>query len=172
MKNILYFIPIILVFFSCEENQEFSSLNIENWGKRKASLSQTDSLFHGKTYLPVYSQIYQLHEHKTYDLTVTVSLRNVSAKDTMYIVNAEYFNTHGGSIRKYFGHPIFLKPLETAEIVIDELDKEGGTGGSFMFKWAVKNKKNLPLFEAVMISTTGQQGLSFTTRGVQVFDSE
>lgn len=172
MKKLLFYFPIVLLIFSCHEDKEISSINIENWGKRKASVSEIDSLMHGKTYLPVYSQIYQLHEHKKYDLTVTVSLRNISAKDTIYIMGAEYFNESGGSIRKYFSHTIFLKPLETAEIVIDELDKEGGTGGNFMFKWAVKNKNNLPLFEAVMISTTGQQGLSFSTRGVRVFDKE
>jgi hypothetical protein len=32
------------------------------------------------------------------------------------------------------------------------------------------NDKNPPLFEAVMISTYGQQGLSFTTRGVQIIE--
>ncbi len=172
MKNIFFYIPIIFLFFSCHEEKEISSINVENWGKRKASVAQIDSLTYGKTYLPVYSQIYQLHEHKKYDLTVTVSLRNISTKDTIYILSAEYFNESGGSIRKYFNHTIFLKPLETAEIVIDELDKEGGTGGNFMFDWAVKNENNLPLFEAIMISTTGQQGLSFSTRGVQVFDKE
>ena len=172
MKNLIFYISIILLLFSCQENQEISSTNIENWGKRKAVLNSKDSLLYGKTYLPVYSQIYQLHEHKTYDLTVTVSLRNISTKDSIYILTAEYFNERGGSIRKYFNHPIFLKPLETAEIVNDELDKEGGTGGNFIFDWAVKNHKNLPLFEAVMISTTGQQGLSFSTRGVRVFDNE
>jgi Protein of unknown function (DUF3124) len=32
------------------------------------------------------------------------------------------------------------------------------------------NDMNPPLFEAVMILTYGQQGLSFTTRGLRVFE--
>ena len=118
----------------------------------------------------MYSQIYQLHEHKTYDLTVTISLLNISVRDTIYVLTAEYYHTNGEKLRSYFENPIYIKPLETVEIIIDEIDKEGGTGGNFIFDWALINKKNPPLFEAVMISTTGQQGLSFSTRGIQVFE--
>ena len=60
--------------------------------------------------------------------------------------------------------------METVEIIIEEQDIEGGSGANFVFDWAIKNAKNPPLFEAVMISTYGQQGLSFTTRGVQIFE--
>ena len=60
--------------------------------------------------------------------------------------------------------------METIEIVIEEQDIEGGSGANFVFNWATLNDKNPPLFEAVMISTYGQQGLSFTTRGVQIYD--
>ena len=59
--------------------------------------------------------------------------------------------------------------METLEIIIEEDDTEGGSGANFIFDWAVNNEKNPPLFEAVMISTHGTQGLSFTTRGVQIF---
>lgn len=170
MKNILFCVLVIMLFFSCQRENEISSVNLENWEMRKAQLIQSDSLIHGKTYLPVYSQIYQLHEKETYDLTVTVSLRNISIKDTIYILRAEYYNTNGEKLRDYFYNPIYIKPLETVEIVIDEVDKEGGTGGNFIFDWAVKNEKNLPLFEAVMISTKGQQGLSFLTKGVRIYD--
>jgi hypothetical protein len=66
--------------------------------------------------------------------------------------------------------PIYLKPLETVEIIIEEQDIEGGSGANFVFDWAMANGKNPPLFEAIMISTHGQQGLSFTTRGVPVVE--
>ena len=60
--------------------------------------------------------------------------------------------------------------METIEIIIEEKDSEGGSGANFVFDWAMKNDTNPPLIEAVMISTYGQQGLSFTTRGVRVID--
>ena len=57
--------------------------------------------------------------------------------------------------------------METVEIVIDENDKEGGTGANFHFDWRIKPLSNEPLFEAVMISSFGQ-GLSFTTQGKRI----
>ena len=72
------------------------------------------------------------------------------------------------NIRQYIRKPIFIKPLETLEIIIEEQDTEGGSGANFIFDWAKTKDKNPPLFEAVMISTYGQQGLSFTTRGVPI----
>ena len=52
--------------------------------------------------------------------------------------------------------------------MIDEIDREGGTGANFIFEWAIKRKSNEPIFESVMISTSGQQGLSFTTQGIRI----
>ena len=92
----------------------------------------------------------------------------MSKEDSIYIHHAEYYNTHGELIRSYFEEPIYLSPLETVEIVIDEKDKEGGTGANFIFDWASTSEENEPFFEAVMISTAGQQGLSFTTEGKRI----
>ena len=57
---------------------------------------------------------------------------------------------------------------ETLEIVIEETEEDGGTGGNFFFEWGVPKGDDPPFFEAVMISTLGQQGISFTTRAVTV----
>lgn len=170
MKYLFMLLAVLLISCSANQHKDMSSIDPVNWQKRAANNIILDSLTSGKSYLPVYSQIYQLNENKTYDLTVTVSLRNISLRDTIYILNADYYNTSGEKIRNYFNKPIYLLPMETVEIIIDELDREGGTGDNFVFDWAVRNEKNLPFFEAVMISTTGQQGLSFTTRGIRIFD--
>ncbi|HMQ45836.1 MAG TPA: DUF3124 domain-containing protein [Saprospiraceae bacterium] len=131
------------------------------------NLPASDSLLHHSTYLSVYSEIYHIGEGKTFNLTVTVSMRNISSTDTVYIERADYFDTHGALIRTYFDYPIYISPLETLEIVIDESAGKGGTGGNFIFDWAIKDGSNEPLFDAVMISTSGQQGLSFTSQGVK-----
>ncbi len=126
-----------------------------------------DSLIAGRTYLSVYSEIYSQTEHRTSNLTATVSLRNTSATDSVFVLSAEYFDTGGTIIRNYLDRPIYLLPLETVEIVIDQVDSKGGTGGNFIFDWRMKEGSSEPLFEGVMISTYGQQGLSFTTQGVR-----
>ncbi len=168
MNKICTLVLVSLLLTACHEEGKISSIDPVNWGKRKVDLSETDSLLSGATYLSVYSQIYSLTEHRTHNLTVTVSIRNTNIADSIYIAKAEYFNTHGVSLRTYFDKPIFIAPMETVEIVIDEIDQEGGTGANFLFDWKVKPGVHEPLFEGVMISTSGQQGLSFTTQGKRI----
>lgn len=168
MKKIIYLILLILIIQSCKNEVEISSVNPVNWGKRTIDLNLTDSSIQGTTYLSVYSQIYSQSEHRTHDLTATVSMRNLNKEDTVFITNAEYFDTKGNSIQTYFEKPIFIAPMETVQIIIDENDQHGGTGANFLFDWAVKPKTNAPIFDAVMISTSGQQGLSFSTEGKKV----
>ena len=154
--------------FSCTKPIEVSSIDPVNWDKRTIEINATDSMVRGTTYLSVYSQIYSQTEHRTHNLTATVSMRNTNKTDTVFLRNAEYFNTSGTSIRTYFDKPIFILPMETVEIVIDEHDQEGGTGANFIFDWSIKPSTNEPLFEGIMISTSGSQGLSFTTQGKRV----
>lgn len=159
---------VLLALAACEGPPATSSIDPVHWERRTVRGALPDSLGAGATYLPVYSEIYSKTEDLTHRLTVTVSIRNVGRADTVYLRSAEYFDTHGAPIRTYFTDPVYLAPLETIEIVINEVDEEGGTGGNFLFDWAVARGSNPPLFEAVMISTSAQQGLSFTTHGVAV----
>ncbi len=168
MKRIFLSILIIALVLSCNEQNEISSINPENWSKRSAIISSMDSLEYGKSYLSIYSQIYSSSEHKTHNLTAMVSLRNTCDLDTIYILRAEYYDTHGKSIRKYFEKPIFLAPMETTDIIIDEIDVTGGTGSNFMFEWKIPKNCSEPLFEGIMNSTMGQQGLSFTTQSIRI----
>jgi len=168
MKNFIKLLSVCFVFIACNNKAEVSSINPINWNKRTISLPTTDTLINGKTYLSVYSEIYGLTEHRTQNLTATVSIRNINPNDTIYINKAEYFNTHGDPIRTYFNKTVFIKPLETIEIIIDERDKEGGSGANFVFDWSASKGIHDPFFEAVMISTSSQQGISFTTQGIKI----
>lgn len=167
MRSICLFLFIILVTMACEEPKEVSHMDPINWEKRKIQLNPKDSLVYGSTYLSIYSEIYDRSEKGTHNLTATASMRNISSKDSVYILRTDYYDTKGKLIRTYFKKPIFIKPLETIHIVIDQDDIHGGAGANFTFEWAVNKKTHEPLFEAVMISTTGQQGISFTTHGVK-----
>lgn len=168
IRNITFFVLVFALFFGCNNPKEISSINPENWSKRKANLQGNDSLEYGESYLSIYSQIYSISEHKTHNLTAMVSLRNTSVLDTIYILKAAYFDTHGKLLRNYFEQPIFLAPLETADIIIDEVDVSGGTGSNFIFDWKIPENCPEPLFEGIMSSTMGQQGLSFTTQAKRI----
>nr|WKN37869.1 DUF3124 domain-containing protein [Tunicatimonas sp. TK19036] len=172
MKHIFLVFLSIFVLIGCQQRQkgvsEISSLDPVNWKQRSIELDMNDSLLvQASSYLSVYSEIYQLTQGLTYSLTATVSIRNISSADSVFITRADYYNTQGDLIRTYLDNPIYVKPLETIEIVIDERDKDGGTGANFIFEWATRKEELEPHFEAVMISTTGQQGISFTTQGIK-----
>lgn len=170
MVRVFYFLLIVgLTAGSCSSHKgEDTPPAEETWSERKAIISSEDSLFEGSTYLSVYSQVYSVSEHRIHNLTAIVSLRNTSRLEKVYIKKAEYFNTEGKVVKTYIKEPIFINPMETVEILIFIDDEQGGTGGNFIFDWASPLKENKPYFEAVMISTVGQQGLSFSTRGVDL----
>ncbi len=173
MKNsvaVLLIVFVVSCFGSCESPvKQHNDLQLPkvDWSAHEWKGTAKDSLETGSTYLPVYSEIYQRTDAYTYPLTITVSIRNISRSDTIFLENAEYYNTHGDLIRNYVKKTVFVKPMETIEIVVREDDLHGGTGANFVFDWEKTPGTVDPLFEAVMISTTGQQGLSFTTRGVR-----
>ena len=167
-------ITVVLFFFGmlvgCDDPKEISSFNPweDHYADPEVLGLLKDSLQNGKTYLSIYSHIYSFTLEKSQNLTAMVSLRNVSDSDTIYISKADYYNTKGELIRSYFEKPIQLKPVETVEIVIDETDEHGGSGANFIFEWTTKATTPEPIFEAVMTSLRGSQGLSFTTQGRRI----
>ena len=156
IKSLIWCVKILLLF------EKF------NWNQRAASLSVVDSLEAGTSYLSIYSQIYSLSQHKKYNLTAMVSLRNTSETDTIYILKSKYYDTHGKLIKNYIQNPVYMLPMETIEIVINEADVSGGTGSNFIFNWKTPKDTSEPIFEAVMTSTVGSQGLSFTTHAKRI----
>jgi hypothetical protein len=168
MKKYMLLLGLSILILGCNEKKEVSSINVKNWTKRYIDISAKDSLEYGKSYLSIYSQIYSVSEHKTHSLTAMVSLRNTSDTDTIYLLKALYYDTKGKPVHSYIDKTIFLAPLETTEIIIDEVDKNAETGSNFIFEWKTPKDCPEPLFEGVMNSTKGQQGLSFTTQSRRI----
>lgn len=159
---------ISMTILSCERPRKLSSTDPVNWDKRTVKTTLQDSLDQGSTFLSIYSQIFVRNDQEKSDLTATVSLHNPNLDTEIYIDKAIYYNTHGEPIRTYFEKTIFIRPMETVQIVIDGIDQEGGTGANFVFDWQKSQDSNEPIFEAVMISTYGQQGVSFVTTGKRI----
>lgn len=158
---------MLITIGACQSPEnELSSTNPLNWEPRLSHDFKDSTLISGQSYLSIYSHIYSQTEHRQHNLTATVSMRNINQEDTIHISRADYYNTNGQLIRSYFNKPIFVAPLETVEIVIDERDQHGGSGANFIFEWRKPLMAYEPLFEAVMISTSGQQGISFKTTGI------
>ncbi len=153
---------------SCSEEDTTDQVPPMDWLDRSVNATIATSTKAGSSYLSVYSQIYSRSEERIHDLTATISIRNTSPDDTLYLSKADYHDKNGDLLRNYLTNKIYLLPLETVDIVINQNDASGGTGGNFIFDWQISENSPEPLFEAVMISTYGQQGLSFTTQGIRI----
>ncbi|MBT7087078.1 MAG: DUF3124 domain-containing protein [Desulfobacterales bacterium] len=123
-------------------------------------------------YVPAYSHIYIGNKERPFLLTVTLSIRNVDPKHQIKIIRADYYETQGTLLKKYIDKPILLKSLESFRFVIPQKDKSGGSGANFIVEWRSDKFVNPPIVESIMIGTQSSQGISFTSRGQEIYLSE
>ena len=122
-------------------------------------------------YVPAYSHIYSGNREKPFQLTVILSIRNISLKHQIKITLVDYL-TQGKLLEKYLDEPIILKPLESFRYIIPQNEKSGGSGANFLVKWKSEKFVNPPLIETIMIGAQNQQGISFTSRGRVIINSK
>ena len=167
MKIILLPTLLFSIFFSCQNKAADTNKKI-NYPSHKYTYANVDTAtlkYKETVYVPVYSDIYHLDGTKRFLLTATVSVRNISLKDSVYILNAVYNDSYGKQLRSFTAKSILLKPLESIEYVIEDAEDKGGAGASFILEWGGNKNSNQMLIQSVMIGTTGQQGISFTAKG-------
>jgi Protein of unknown function (DUF3124) len=132
----------------------------------RAKAENTYPLSKGQAvYVPAYSHIYIGDREHPFYLTVTLSIRNIDQKRPLTLISADYYDSTGKFLRKYIDKPIILNPFSSVRYLVNESDKEGGSGASFLVKWTATQPINQPIIESVMIGTKSQQGISFTSRG-------
>ena len=170
-QYIFFLFLSLMTFGACEPIPQ--NLNKEGEDILKTHELNTPSLnletaFQDTIYVPIYSDIYSESKNGRFLLTATLSIRNTSMTDSIFLKAIDYYDTAGNMVRKYNEKTLFLKPLESIDYVVDEKDESGGSGANFIIIWSAKNSNIKPIFEAVMISTKGQQGISFTSTGVSI----
>ena len=123
-------------------------------------------------YVPAYSHIYSGDRERSFLLAVTLSIRNVDTKHQIKIVLVDYYETQGNLLKRHIDKSIILNPLESLRYVIPEKDKSVGSGANFMVEWRSEKYVNEPIVETIMIGTQNQQGVSFTSRGQEIFNAK
>lgn len=118
-------------------------------------------------YVPAYSHVYH-QDGRPHLLTITLSVRNTSRDSGIVVKTIRYFDTEGREVQSYLSQPLQLAPLATTEVLVAREDKSGGSGASFLVEWVSAQPVTEPVVEAVMIDTSGQQGISFVRRGTVV----
>jgi hypothetical protein len=129
--------------------------------------SISDTLKVHKVYVPIYSDIYLKTKDAKILLTATLSIRNTSEYDTLFVNRLDYYDSKGKLARRYIDKTIYINPLETMDYVIEEKDSIGGSGANFIIEW--RSKKALkPLFQSVMVGSIGNKSFAFATDGVSI----
>ncbi len=157
---------LMLIFISCTSQAEQQANEEVKWNMVENNLPESSTMLTGETYLSLYPELYTQSKKTMLSFTSTVSIRNISRTDTLYLLSGEYYNTQGDKIKDYFATPVYVKPLETIEIIVRFEDDKGGSGANFIFDWMVPSKNSIPLIEGLMVSTMASQGMSFSTAGV------
>jgi hypothetical protein len=133
---------------------------------KTVTLTDAVKIARGQTvYVPVYSHIYSVSKSQKMDLSATLSLRNTDQTYPIIITSVLYHDTNGQLLRKYLEKPVELRPLASAEFVVDQADTGGGVGASFLVEWVAQQEVTDPVIETVMINTMGNQGISFVSPG-------
>jgi len=162
--------PVLLIssviLFSCQPDRKAENLKKMQHPSHQYNFVHlnSDAVKYLETdYIPIYSDIYHMDGTKRFLLTSTLSVRNTSLTDTVYVFSANYNDSYGKQLRKYVESTILLKPLESIEFVVEYEEDKGGAGASFLVEWGADENAGQLLIQAVMTGTSNQQGLSFST---------
>lgn len=135
------------------------------------TIPESEQKFQDLIYVPIYSDIYVDQQNQKSLLAATLSIRNTSYKDSLFISKIEYFNTEGDLVRSYIENAISLPPMGTINYVVEKDDETGGHGANFIVDLSARNKNVKPLIQAVMIGQTGNKGFAFSTDGYSISEN-
>jgi len=166
-KLYITFVISGFIFFSSCNSESNEKVHLPSPVYNYAKIE--DSLFTVKqsVYVPIYSDIYLMDGSKTQQLTATLSVRNISFKDSIYVNSVNYYGSQGELIKKYIESKILVKPMSSIEFVVEQAENKGGPGANFVVNWGAVRSANSPLIQAV-INNNSHASVSFVTYGVVI----
>lgn len=170
LYSLFYAAVAVIVLTSCtsRENPSQPQTDIDqvNPSIKVVTLDKNFKLAMGQTiYVPIYSYIYHDDRKQTYNLTATLSIRNTDLTNPIIITSVRYNDSAGKLVRQYLERPIQIAALASTNFVIDSSDNSGGLGANFIVEWVAQTEVSSPVVEAVMISSSFQQGISWLSPG-------
>ncbi len=117
-------------------------------------------------YVPAYSHIYFGDRGKTFNLSVTLSIRNVDKNNTIEVKSVQYLDEQGKVVRELIAQPLVIAPFAAGRFFIRESDVTGGSEAAFLVRWQAAHPVTPPVIGALMVGASFGQGISFSTRGL------
>ena len=131
---------------------------------RSVTLDKTKVVMGQTVYVPICSHIYHYNnQDDVMNLSATLSIRNTDLTNSIIITSVRYYDSDGKLIRQDIKSPVELKPLASTNFFIAANDTIGGSGANFIVEWVAEKTVYEPVIEAVMISTSSSQGISFVS---------
>ena len=164
-KNILYFLFVCAVI-SCNNKKDDPAIHYPSEQYEYISADTFKTTNKTTIYVPIYSHIYILNGTRPINLAATLSIRSTDFSDSIFILKVDYFNSKGQLIKKYLNKTLLLKPMHSAEFVVEEFNTEGGAGAYFIINCSGTKSENNLLVQAIMVSQTRSLGITFKTEGI------
>ncbi len=111
-------------------------------------------------YVPVYSNVIASPKKVSVHLSNTLIIRNTDINNEIQVSVADYYDTEGTLIKKFYNQPATLRPLESKYLYLSDRDRKGGVGANFIISWYAAKEVNIPIIECVMIGSEGRAFVS------------
>lgn len=169
-----YTAVFLLIIMGCTDRQKSNSVEkpaSQDTVVDSILIEQSDSFIRDTSsigqmvYVPVYSHIYQRDRTRTFNLTTTLSIRNADPYRSLTLTKVSYYDSEGNLVQQYIDSQVEIGPLASTSYVIEERDLRGGVGANFLVSWKSAEPIIPPVIEAVNISTSNTQGVSFLSVG-------
>ena len=172
-NNILHYFfiigsPMILAHAGCGQTGQDGSNDQIRVSEPPAEIAPSGEPRLRTVYIPAYSHLPQNVKPHRNLLSILLSVRNVDSSAVITLHHVDYFDTSGHRVRRYLKNPRKLRPLETAEFLVDTKDDTGGSGANFLVYWEGPSDAHSLLTESVMWGYLGRGYVSFTSRGVEL----
>jgi hypothetical protein len=164
MKNYTLTIIIILLLLPACISQPTENTPAEDQGISPISIEDLEIVTGQVIFVPAYSEVFY-KAGNTLDLTITLAIHNTDLEFPIIIKSVQYYDTNGNLVETYIDQPVELAPMATTAVVISRDDKRGGVGANFIVEWGAETGVYEPVVEAIMVNTSGQQGVTLLSPG-------
>ncbi len=164
-------ILILMMFLGCQSEKPNDTVQGEDQlaSREVERPLDKDEIGYQKTfYVPIYSDIYINASNPNELLSATLSIRNTSFSDTLFVSRIDYFNTDGELVRKFIDQQIGIPPMATINYVIEREDESGGAGANFIVDMRARSALMTPVVQSIMFGEYSNKAFSFLSEGYVV----